>query len=561
MASRITATTFGSRALLTLSAALVLLLGVLAVVQYRWSTRVAAADTQREKEHLDSAASLFAADFDRIVAEAVEFLQNDAWPALEANTPLHDVPKLIAQLYYVDPAHAAASVKRLNADGLFAPAELPPGIANRSCAALAAGKPSALVISIYDVTTHEDRNATGIQLIRTFSRRTERCFIGVIDESYLRSNLFPLLIRQSFGETTAQQYDFAVVSRSNPLEPIYGKPLRADVEKPFFSISPLPPLRAAGSVRNAEPREPEIFVQHVRTARFKGGAVIPDLFGAGIWQLDIAHKGQPLAAASERTRQRDLLFGLVVEALLVAGILFLMIGARRMQRLAEQKMQFVAGVSHELRTPLSAIAMLSRNQADGLVAGLDKVKQYGELIHQQSRRLNEMVEQALQYAGIHSELRRPAKREIDLRHLIQEAVDARREELARDGFAIDIALSPDLPPLVGDANLLWTAFDNLLSNALKYSGAGRWIRISAEYHAREKEVQVSVEDRGLGIDVADQAEIFEPFSRGKAAIEAQIPGSGLGLSLVRSAAEAHRGAVTLVSAPGRGSTFTLHLPV
>ena len=114
---------------------------------------------------------------------------------------------------------------------------------------------------------------------------------------------------------------------------------------------------------------------------------------------------------------------------------------------------------------------------------------------------------------------------------------------------------------MGDAKLLRTAFDNLLSNAQKHAGGGHWIRVSASYSAAEKEVRISVEDRGAGIDPAEQEEIFEPFCRGRAAVEAQIPGSGLGLSLVRSAAEAHRGSVTLVSEPGRGSTFTMHLPV
>jgi signal transduction histidine kinase len=85
--------------------------------------------------------------------------------------------------------------------------------------------------------------------------------------------------------------------------------------------------------------------------------------------------------------------------------------------------------------------------------------------------------------------------------------------------------------------------------------------VSADYSAPEKQVRISVVDRGAGIDLADQAEIFEPFCRGRAAIEAQIPGSGLGLSLVRSVAEAHRGSVTLKSTPGLGSTFTMHLPV
>jgi signal transduction histidine kinase len=205
--------------------------------------------------------------------------------------------------------------------------------------------------------------------------------------------------------------------------------------------------------------------------------------------------------------------------------------------------------------------MLSRNQADGLVAGAERVRQYGELIHQQSRRLNEMVEQALAYAGIHSGLRRAAKHAIDVRRLIEEAVDARREELARAGIEVEMAVASDLPPVSGDAALLRTAFDNLLDNAGKHAGGGRWIRVSAASSAAGREVRIGVEDRGAGIDPADQAEIFEPFCRGRAAVEAQIPGSGLGLSLVRSAAEAHRGTVTLVSQPGRGSTFTLHLPV
>jgi signal transduction histidine kinase len=182
-------------------------------------------------------------------------------------------------------------------------------------------------------------------------------------------------------------------------------------------------------------------------------------------------------------------------------------------------------------------------------------------MHQQSRRLNEMVEQTLQYAGIHSGLPRLAKSEIALRALVEEAMQARRESLAHGGFEVEIDVSPDLPRVLGDAKLLRIAFDNLLSNAEKYAGSGHWIRVSATCAAPGKEVLLSVEDRGPGIPPADHEEIFEPFSRGQAAIESQIPGSGIGLSLVRSAAQAHRGSVTLVSEPGRGSKFTLHLPV
>jgi signal transduction histidine kinase len=158
-------------------------------------------------------------------------------------------------------------------------------------------------------------------------------------------------------------------------------------------------------------------------------------------------------------------------------------------------------------------------------------------------------------------LPRPLYDQIDVRSLIREAVEERRAELERNGIAVEMAVGGDLPPVSGDAKLLRTAVDNLLGNAEKHAAAGRWIRVTAAYSADEKEVQVSVEDRGAGIDPADQREIFEPFSRGRAAVDAQVPGAGLGLSLVRSAAQEHRGTVTLVSQPGRGSTFTLHLPV
>ena len=571
---------FGSRTLLTICGALVVLLAALAAIQYNWSSRVAAADAQREKEHLDSSASLFASEFNSLVAEATTFLQNDAWSALKSDERLPPAPKLIADLYYLEiPEHGERKSRRLNSERLFVPAPLPDWINIPRCATMALEQPSALgslteprasasgldtllVAPLYKIVTAEIRHAGEISLNRTLTRGPEQCFVARIDREYLRATLFPQLIRRSFGETAANEYHFVVVSRGQPDNALYGALARADLKKPFFSLEPIRPPFSAKPSAVSVPGRSMFFVRHMEsTIIAPGTANLADLFGPGIWELDIAHKGIPLMAAFEQTRRRNLLLSLAVELLLVLAIVFIVLAARRIQQLADQKMNFVAGVSHELRTPVSAIAMLARNQADGLVAGADRVKQYGELIHQQSRRLNEMVEQTLQYAGIHSGLRRPAKNEIDLRRLIQEAVDARRADLSHSGFEVEISLDPDLPPVPGDAALLRTAFDNLLSNAQKYAEGGRWIRVTARYFAPEKQARISVEDRGAGIDPADQAEIFEPFSRGRAAIEAQIPGSGLGLSLVRSAAEAHRGSVTLVSEPGRGSTFTLHLPV
>jgi two-component system, OmpR family, sensor histidine kinase SenX3 len=553
---------FGPRALLAICGVFIALLAALAAVQYRWSTRVAAADAQREKEHLDSAASLFASEFNDMLEQAAVFLQNDAWAALRSSQRLAAVPKVIGELYYLDfPPHGSPKTRRLTQEGFFVASTLPQWIAISRCATLAIEQPPAVVAPVLHIFTAESHDGTAVRMLKTLRFEPERCFVARTDETYLRDVLFPQLIRQSFGETATREYDFAVVSRNAPRQVLYGSPIRADLQRTFFSIGPKPlELSKPPLAATAAPRGNATYIQRGQIIIAKGGQ-LTDFLGPGIWELDVAHKGVPLSVAFEQRRQRDLLLSVAVEALLIAAVVFLVIGARRMQRLADQKMQFVAGVSHELRTPVSAIAMLSRNQADGLVAGAEKIKQYGELIHQQSRRLNEMVEQTLQYAGIHSRARRQARNEVDLRTLIQETVDARREVLARKGFDVEIAISPDLPRVFGDRELLRTAFDNLLSNAEKYADGGHWIRVSASYSAREKEVQISIEDRGVGIDRAEQSEIFEPFCRGRAAVEAQIPGSGLGLSLVRSALEAHRGSVTLVSEPGRGSAFTLHLPV
>ena len=550
--------------LLATCGALIILLATLAAVQYHWSTRVAAADAQREREHLNTAASLFATEFNDEATKALSFLQNDAQRAMKSGERMPSPPKMISDLYYFETtANAAPRSQKLTRDGVFVDAPPPTDVSATHCGvAVMMEKPLALIAPAFAVTKIEKDGAQGVRIMRTFD--TDRCLVARIDEQYLRSARIPELLKKSFGETSWNEYDFAVVPRNHSTGPIYGAAGKPEVKKSFFSVSPihLPPI----------PRQPQgappgqhtnmVFVQRYEsTVVARGGGPAGLVFGEGIWELDVARKGMSLAEAFERKRRRDLLLSLGVEVLLGIAIVFLVIGVRRMQKLAEQKMQFVAAVSHELRAPVSAISMLSRNQADGLVTGQEKVLQYGELMHQQSRRLNEMVEQTLQYAGIHSNLGRPARSEVDLKRLIQEAVDARRDELARLGFDVEIDTAADLPTVYGDAKLLRIAIDNLLSNAEKYADGGRWIRVRAKHASADKEVLISVEDRGAGIPASDQNEIFEPFARGQAAIEAQIPGSGIGLSLVRSAVEAHRGTVTLVSEPGRGSTFTLHLPV
>jgi two-component system sensor histidine kinase BaeS len=126
-----------------------------------------------------------------------------------------------------------------------------------------------------------------------------------------------------------------------------------------------------------------------------------------------------------------------------------------------------------------------------------------------------------------------------------------------------VSVAPDLPLVEADEDALCRAIGNLVTNALKYGADGRWIGVTAErgsYRGRA-EVRISVADRGRGIEPEDLPHIFEPFYRGRHAVERQIHGNGLGLSLVRRIAEAHGGRVSVKSARSEGTTFILHLPV
>jgi two-component system sensor histidine kinase SenX3 len=111
----------------------------------------------------------------------------------------------------------------------------------------------------------------------------------------------------------------------------------------------------------------------------------------------------------------------------------------------------------------------------------------------------------------------------------------------------------------GDAAALRSALQNLLGNAIKYAGEVRWVRVSAQ-RASPRSVRISVTDRGPGIPGAERQRIFEPFYRGHDAVSRQIPGSGLGLHIVRRIVESHGGSIEVTSEPGRGSTFSIDLP-
>jgi len=253
-------------------------------------------------------------------------------------------------------------------------------------------------------------------------------------------------------------------------------------------------------------------------------------------------------------------FGVLL--LLTFTIGLLTVTSRRAQQVARQQMEFVAGVSHELRTPVAVIKSAAENLSQGVVGNAERVKRYGKVIETEARRLGEMVERVLQYAGIESGLGYGARTPLSPIELVDGAIDSALPMLGPETVNIHREIPDALPSVVGDAAALRSAVQNLVANAVKYGGSDRWVGVKAEEirHHRSSNVRITVSDHGPGIPPNELPHIFDPFYRGGDALSKQIHGNGLGLSLVKRIVNAHGGQVTVVTKPGAGSAFTIELP-
>jgi signal transduction histidine kinase len=237
-----------------------------------------------------------------------------------------------------------------------------------------------------------------------------------------------------------------------------------------------------------------------------------------------------------------------------------MAAAQRQRRLARQQMEFVASVSHELRTPLAVICSAGENLADGVVADAAQVKTYGSLIEAEGRRLGDMVERVLRFAGINSGHQTQVRAEVDLAQVVAAAVHGVEGEARERGVGVALQPNATLPATVGDAEALRSAVQNVIGNAVKYSEAGGSVEVMVDV-VDGGTVRIRVADRGIGIDAADLADVFKPFFRGRRAVEAQVRGSGIGLSVVKYVVQSHGGDVRVESRAGEGTTVTIVLPI
>jgi two-component system phosphate regulon sensor histidine kinase PhoR len=242
------------------------------------------------------------------------------------------------------------------------------------------------------------------------------------------------------------------------------------------------------------------------------------------------------------------------------GAVVVMNDITRLRRLERVRKDFVANVSHELKTPITSIKGFVETLLDGAMNDPEDARRFLDIIARQAGRLNAIINDLLTLSKLEqqSETMEISVKRENIRGTIDAAVGLCEIKSTEKGVAIDVDCDPTLTAEVNDP-LLEQALVNLIDNAIKYSESGSRVQVSA---ARvDDEIQISVRDHGCGIEQKHLPRLFERFYRVDKARSRNLGGTGLGLAIVKHICQVHRGRVTAESSPGKGSTFTIHLPV
>jgi len=582
------------------TAALLVLLPALAVLQYRWVGQVSAAERDRMERNLRVGAYQFRQAFDGELGRVSGALpvgpatvrdgsserysdRYDLW----LTTAVH--PRMVANVFLVDADRGDLRLRRWNAESrTFEPVPWPAEIdkwrpqfdqERREYESPRQDRRPPPAIKDDSLLVFPIRNfdgprgqagpggAQGASDPRQVAARPPFGFTVVqLNLQYITAEMLPELTERHFEHGSGDAYRVAVTTAETPAKVIYRSdpdapivPAQADAVESLYGRDPLGFFRG---IRGGDDSRLNITVNVIEGQDGSQTAVRPEVQDSGRWRLLVQHQSGSLEAAVGQVRRRNLAISFGVLLLLSISVAMLTLTSRRAERLARQQMEFVAGISHELRTPVAVIKSAAENLSQGVVGSVDRVKRYGNMIEGEARRLGEMVERVLQYAAIESGLGMAARTALAPEDIIQGAIDSSVPLLTPENVQIHRDIALDLPPVMGDANALRSAVQNLIANAVKYGGRDHWVGIRAE-HVRERrhgEVRITVSDHGNGIDAAELPLIFEPFYRGADAVAQQIHGNGLGLSLVRRIIEAHGGRVSATSRPGAGSSFTISLP-
>jgi signal transduction histidine kinase len=273
------------------------------------------------------------------------------------------------------------------------------------------------------------------------------------------------------------------------------------------------------------------------------------------WEVAVFMLNPARLAQSAQTLQ--LTVGLLIVVLLLAiaiGSWLIVSDLRRQLTLARQKTDFVSNVSHELKTPLTSIRMFSELLAENRVEDATRQKQFLRIITAETARLTRLINNVLDFARMERGEKTYKMERFDLRTVVEEICATYRPHLEEHGFALECTVPGRTIFVKADRDALAQVLVNLISNAEKYSGEKKDIRVELSLDG------LRVWDRGLGVPKGCEEKIFEQFFRAHDSLASGIEGSGLGLTLAQQIIRAHGGSIGYERREGGGSCFIVRIP-
>ncbi len=275
--------------------------------------------------------------------------------------------------------------------------------------------------------------------------------------------------------------------------------------------------------------------------------------------LGIKFQGTSVEALGQSWMHRSFLILGILSLLIIGGLVLTKHIVSKEMALARLKSDFVSNVSHELRTPLALIRLYAETLELRRISTPEKKQEYYRIIRKESERLTALINNILDFSRIEAGRKEYEFRETNIAELVHNTLDSYRYQIEQQGFAFEENIDSDLPAVRVDREAIARALVNLVNNALKYSNDEKFLGV--KLYGANGSVKLEVVDHGIGITRREQSKIFEKFYRTGDPLVHNTKGSGLGLSLVRHITQAHGGDIAVESTPGKGSKFTLSLPL
>jgi signal transduction histidine kinase len=381
---------------------------------------------------------------------------------------------------------------------------------------------------------HTKRDGEGAYLLTAYfvlpQLSNERVVLGGVtfDPCYLKGTLFPQALDEQVNQRSGDQSGNQVAMIIYPAE-YEGRP-------------EMKPIAASVGWGEGKPEVARKF---------------DDVF-SGL-ALGIKFQGTSVEALGRTWMHQSFLILGILSLLIIGGLVLTKHIVSKEMALARLKSDFVSNVSHELRTPLALIRLYAETLELGRITTPDKKQEYYRIIRKESERLTALINNILDFSRIEAGHKEYEFRETNIAELVHNTLDSYRYQIEQQGFAFAESIDSDIPAVRVDREAIARALVNLVNNALKYSTDEKFLGVKL-YRANGS-VKLEVSDHGIGITRREQSKIFEKFYRTGDPLVHNTKGSGLGLSLVRHITQAHGGDIAVESTPGKGSKFTMSLPL